>query len=93
VTTIYVRHPVEEYARWRRAFDKHEPTRREHGIRVVRVQRSVDRPLEIILTLEADDLARARAFADSLNLRMAMLRAGVKGRPEVWFAEEIPDGA
>jgi hypothetical protein len=55
---------------------------------VLKVQRNIDHPLEIILLLEAEDLALAREFADSAELRMAMIRAGVVGRPEVWFAED-----
>ena len=86
--TIYVRHPVREYAHWRRAFDAHEPSRRKYGLTVLKVQRNIDHPLEIILLLEAEDLALAREFADSAELRMAMIRAGVVGRPEVWFAED-----
>jgi hypothetical protein len=89
VTTIYARHPIKEYPHWRRTFDAHEPRRREYGITVSRVQRNVDRPLEIIITLEAADLARAREFIESVELRTAMLDAGVVGRPELWFAEDI----
>jgi hypothetical protein len=89
VTTIYLRHPVEEYARWRQSFDAHESTRRRYGIQVLKVQRNIDHPLEIVIVLEAEDLALAREFAGSNELRMAMIRAGVVGRPEVWFAEDV----
>jgi hypothetical protein len=88
VTTIYLRHPVEEYSHWRQSFDAHEGTRRRYGLQVVKVQRNVDRPQEIIVVLEAEDVALAREFAESNELRMAMIRAGVVGRPEVWFAED-----
>lgn len=88
VTTIYVRHPVEEYTHWRQSFDEHESTRRSYGLSVLKVQRNIDHPLEIIIVLEAEDLALARKFAESTQLRMAMIRAGVMGRPEVWFAED-----
>ena len=86
--TIYVRHPVKEYAHWRQSFDAHESTRQRYGLRVLKVQRNIDHPLEIIIVLEADDLALAREFAESNDLRIAMIRAGVVGRPEVWFAED-----
>ena len=88
MTTIYIRHPVEEYTHWRQAFDAHENTRQRYGLRVLKVQRNIDHPLEIIIVLEADDLALAREFAESNELRMAMIRAGVVGRPQVWFAED-----
>jgi hypothetical protein len=88
VITIYVRHPVKEYAHWRRSFDAHEITRHRYGLRVLKVQRNIDHPLEIIIVLEAEDLALAREFAESNELRMAMIGAGVVGRPEVWFAED-----
>jgi hypothetical protein len=89
VTTIYVRHPIEDYPTWRQAFDEHEAKRREYGLSVRSVQRNVDRPLEIIITLDAEDLARAREFTESADLRTAMMKAGVVGRPEVWFAEDV----
>lgn len=89
VATLYVRHPVLDYARWRRGFDEHAVTREHYGITVLRVQHAVGNPLEIIITLEADDLARAREFVDSGDLRKAMIRAGVVGRPEIWWGEEI----
>jgi len=89
VTTLYVRHLVLDYAQWRRAFDDHALTRQRYGITVRRVQHAVGNPLEIIVTLEADDLARAREFVDSDDLRTAMIRAGVNSRPEIWWAEEI----
>jgi len=89
VITIYVRHPVDEYTHWRRSFDAHETMRRRYGLRVLKVQRNIDHPLEIIIVLEAEDLALAREFAESDDLRMAMIRAGVVGRPEVWFAEDV----
>ena len=88
MTTIYVRHPVKDYAHWRQSFDEHEAARRSHGLTVLKVQRNIDHPLEIILVLEAEDLARAREFAESAQLRIAMIRAGVVGRPEVWYAED-----
>ena len=88
MTTIYMRHPVEEYSRWRQAFDAHEDTRRHYGLQVLKVQRNIDHPLEVIIVLEAADVTLAREFAGSDELRMAMIRAGVAGRPEVWFAED-----
>jgi hypothetical protein len=87
--TLYIRHPVLNYAEWRRAFDDHAPTRERYGLTVLRVQHAVGNPLEIIITLEAKDLARAREFVDSDDLRTAIMRAGVAGRPEIWWAEEI----
>lgn len=78
-----------DYTKWRRAFDDHAAARELHGISVLRVQRAVGNPLEIIITLEAADLAQAREFVDSEDLRKAMIRGGVAGRPEIWYAEEI----
>jgi hypothetical protein len=90
VATLYVRHTVMDYVKWRRAFDDHNAVRERYGISVNRVQHAAANPLEIIISLEAKDLARAREFVDSDDLRNAMLRAGVTGRPEIWYAVEIP---
>ena len=86
---LLVRHKVEDYARWKPIFDEHGTTRQAAGSKGGQLWRSAEDPNELVLLLEWDDLDRARQFAESDDLREAMGRAGVTGRPDVHFLEEI----
>ena len=85
---IYVRHNVEDYARWREGFDKHAPARQASGATdEVYIMRNVDDPNEITAVLGWSDLEKARTFTQSASLKEAMQEAGVTGSPEIRFLE------
>jgi heme-degrading monooxygenase HmoA len=83
--SLFIRHTVVDFAAWRPAFEEHGFTRRANGSQRERIFRNADDPNEVMLLLEWDDLSRARLFIDSDDLREAMERAGVTGRPDIWF--------
>ena len=83
-----IRHKVTDYATWKPVFDDHGTNRRANGSRGGRLFRNSADPNETLILLEWDDLARARLFAQSDDLREAMERAGVADEPDVWFLEE-----
>ncbi len=91
MATIYVRHRVADFAKWKPVFDEHEGMRRAAGFIAHSVQRDADDPNIVIVAARVRDLARAREFAASEDLRAAMARAGVQGPPEIRFAEDIED--
>lgn len=85
---IYVRHRVEEYAKWREGFDNHAPARQAGGATdETYIMRNVDDPNEITIILGWSDLEKARAFTQSASLKEAMQKAGVIGSPEIRFLE------
>ncbi len=89
--SMFVRHRVADYGRWKPVFDEHEALRREYGATAHSVHRDPDDPNVIIIDLRVADVNRAKEFARSEWLRSAMERAGVQGPPEIWFAEDIED--
>ena len=84
---LLVRHQVEEYERWRRLYDEHGATRKAAGCKGTQVFRDAESPNEIAILLEWDDLAKARQFTESEDLKETMQRAGVSGRPEIRFLD------
>ena len=85
---IYVRHNVEDYARWREGYDNHAAARQAGGATdEAYVMRNVDDPHEITIILGWSDLEKARAFTQSTSLKEAMQKAGVSGPPEIRFLE------
>jgi heme-degrading monooxygenase HmoA len=85
---IYVRHRVEDYARWREGFDTHAAARQAGGATdELYVMRNVDDPNDLTIILGWSDLERARSFTQSASLKESMQKAGVTGPPEVRFLE------
>lgn len=85
---LFIRHTVADYARWKEGFDNHAAARQAGGVTdKAYVLRNVDDPNEITVILGWSDLAKARAFTQSVSLKEAMQKAGVTGPPEVRFLE------
>lgn len=85
---LMVRSKIEEYAKWRPVFDGHSAARIASGCIGTRVFRNSDNPNEVIVLAEWDEMAKARQFTQSQDMRQAMQRAGVVGPPDISFLEE-----
>lgn len=85
MSTVFIRQRVADYPTWRRHFDADDPLRQEYGLSVRKVQHAPEDPNDLVLELEAHNLARAKLFLCSERTRQAREFAGVQGRPEVWF--------
>jgi len=79
---------VEDYLEWKAVYDDRQSTREQAGSQGTRVLRNVNDPNEAIVIITWPDLEHAQAFSGSSDLREAMQRSGVLGRPEVLFLEE-----
>jgi heme-degrading monooxygenase HmoA len=83
---IHVQHTVEDFDRWKAAFDAHASTREAGGgTGKDQVLRDTEKPNQLTVILEWDELDKARQFAQSQELREAMQNAGVTGPPTVHF--------
>jgi len=86
---VLVRHNVEIYDKWRLAYDGHAAFRKETGSLGARVLRDANDPSNVVVITEWPDMKAAQAFAKSPSLHEAMGRAGIVGRPDVFFLEQI----
>jgi heme-degrading monooxygenase HmoA len=91
VPYLLVRHKLEDYDRWKPAFDEHTATREQNGSQGGQLFRNADDPNETVILFEWDDLDNARRFAQSDELRETMQRAGVAEQPDLYFLEEVED--
>jgi hypothetical protein len=80
MTTLAVRHTVNDFDTWKAGFDGHDDGRRDHGATGYRVLRDGDVVLALI---EFPDAASAQAFKTDPRLREVMDKAGVIGTPDV----------
>ena len=86
---VLVRHKVSDYNRWKEAFDSHLNTRKHAGETGCRIFHTVDDPREVVLFLDWEGIEPARKFMNSDELRKAMQLAGVEGRPDVQYIEDV----
>ncbi len=86
--TLLVRHPVEDYAGWRAAYDSVESLRQEHGCTDAEVLVDPADKQDVYILHRFPSLEQAQAFAGSDGLREAMSKAGVKSAPRVEIAVE-----
>lgn len=90
-TYILVRHKVRDYAVWKRAYDAQLPKRIEAGLTERHLFRGANESNEVIILFDAKDLARARAFSESPDLRETMEKAGVIDKPDIYFLNDQVD--
>ncbi len=85
---LFVRHEVEDYARWRKAYDDFDAERRTMGVKGDAVYRNVDDGDDVTVYHDFDSADTAKAFAGSDRLREVIAEAGVAGAPQIWFVEK-----
>ena len=86
---ILVKHNVGEFGKWKTFYDKHLGTRKAGGSKGARVFRNTNNPNEAILLFEWNTLENAQKFAQSDDLRQRMQEAGVTGKPDIYFLDEV----
>jgi hypothetical protein len=82
---MIVRHKVQDYSKWKLGYDAHRSKRIEAGLTEKHLLRGSDDPNEVIALFEAEDLNRAKAFAESKDLRETMQKVGVIDKPDIYF--------
>ena len=82
---LLIRHKVRDFSKWKRGYDAHLPKRVEAGLAEKHLFRGAHDSNEVVLLFEAKDLNRAKAFAESVDLRETMQKVGVLDKPDIYF--------
>lgn len=85
---MFVRHPVEDYSRWKKAYDDFGSERNAMGVRGDAVYQTAGKPNDVTIWHDFDSLEAAQAFASSDRLKEVMRSAGVAGAPTIWFTTQ-----
>ncbi|HEX9031186.1 MAG TPA: hypothetical protein VF834_05035 [Streptosporangiaceae bacterium] len=88
MTTVAIRHQVQDYDTWRGIFDEHAATRRQHGLTSDAVLRGAEDPNDILVLMHWPAVSNAQAFMADASFKEAMSRAGVVSAPRIEFYEE-----
>ena len=83
---LTVHFKVKDYATWRTSYDGHEKGRLSAGITNGRVFRSPEDPNDVVILQDVVDVAKARSWLSSDEMKAAMEKSGVVGSPNVRFA-------
>ena len=88
---VLVRYEVEEFDRWKAAFEERAPIRREHGCEEVTVFTRHGSDDRVVVLASWNDAENARSYFESTAFRRAMQDAGVGSKPDVTFLERVDD--
>ncbi|MBI2730237.1 MAG: hypothetical protein HYX40_05720 [Sphingobacteriales bacterium] len=86
---MVVQHHVKDYAKWMAAYQAHDSMRLTSGIHKFVVGRGIPDSNAIVVMTKVDDVAKAKAFGSSADLKAAMEKSGVTGKPTMALTEVI----
>ncbi len=85
---ILIRHKVADFGKWKPLYEDDRSVREAAGLKDLHLWRNEGDPTEIIALFEASDLAKAKEFVGSSDLKERMQAAGVQGAPDIVFLLE-----
>jgi antibiotic biosynthesis monooxygenase (ABM) superfamily enzyme len=86
---MLVQHQVNDYAEWKKVYDSVADLRASNGELSDKIYRDANDINSLTIMFKWDSLENARKYAQSPELKEAMQRAGVEGRPNVSFLNEV----
>jgi hypothetical protein len=92
MATVFIRHRVRNYAKWKKVFDDFAPTRRAGGEKSYLIGNVMGKPNNLCLVFQWDTAANAAIFLKSKDLKAAMKGAGVIDKPDIFILEEKEKG-
>jgi hypothetical protein len=84
--TLTVHFKVKDFNAWRTGYNGREKSRVSAGITNGRVFRSADDPNDVVVLQDVADVAKARTWIGSDDLKAAIQKDGVLGSPSIRFA-------
>src|ERR1019366_6071801 len=84
-TTMLITQKVANFAKWFPGYEAHDSARVADGLHNFVVGRGIKDSNMVLVALHVDDTAKAREFAMSPGLREAMKKAGVIGKPTIYY--------
>jgi hypothetical protein len=77
---------VKDFNAWQTSYNGNEKNRTSAGITNSKVFRGADNPNEVVLLQDVADVAKARAWYGSAEMKTTMEKSGVVGSPNIRFA-------
>jgi hypothetical protein len=84
-TRVIVTHKVKDRQQWRKTFDAHKQSRIDAGMSDRAIGYSIDDDHMVTVVFNISDMAKAKAFMNSKDLKDKMAEAGVMGKPDIFM--------
>jgi hypothetical protein len=82
--TVHIK--VKDFNAWRTSYNGHEKDRVTAGITNGRVFRSAEDPNDVVILQDVADVAKARAWLGSTEMKSTLEKSGVVGSASIRFA-------
>jgi quinol monooxygenase YgiN len=89
MASMLVQHQVKDFAAWKKVYDSLMDMRTSNGELSDQIFRDSSDPNKLTLIFKWNSLANAQKFANSPELKAAMEKSGVEGRPNIYFLNEV----
>ncbi len=76
---------VKDWDAWKKEFDNHKQARLDAGLIDRALGHAVDDTHQVVIVFAVTDMAKAKAFLQSADLKDKMEKAGVEGKPTSFF--------
>ncbi len=86
---MIIRHKVADYAKWKTGYESHDSFRLASGLHNYVIARGTEDSNMLLVAVRMDDVAKAKAFAASPDLKAKMKDVGVTGVPIIDFLESV----
>jgi quinol monooxygenase YgiN len=88
MASVLVQHKVQDFAAWKKVFDSAVALRKSNGEVSAQVFRDASDPNKVTVLNKWSSMADAQKFIQSPELMASMEKAGVVGKPDVYFLNE-----
>ena len=88
MATMLVQIKVKDFTEWEKVFESGSGLRTSNGELSHQIYHEASDPNKVIAIYKWNSLANAQKFAQSPELKAAMMEAGVQGPPNVHFLNE-----
>ena len=88
MATMLVQIKVKDFTEWKKVFESGSGLRTSNGELSHQIYHEASDPNKVIAIYKWNSLANAQKFAQSPELKAAMMEAGVQGPPNVYFLNE-----
>ncbi len=80
---LLLHHKVQNFDTWKITYDEHATARKAAGFTELHLMRALSDRNDVVILFHLEDLAKARVFAGSDDLKRTMQRSGVIGNVEL----------
>ena len=89
MATLFVRHDVSDFDRWKKAYDEFAEERKSMGVTGDGVFQTKGDPNNVTVYHEFETMDAAEAFTSNPRLLAVMKEGGIVGPPSVWYASRV----